>query len=276
MDEGGNILWTNTFGESFLPGNCIVSQLDATTLVTKWYAKRNTPNFDQNPPALYFMGLDGQVQDTFVFENQTLSDIDDIAATPEGGVVGCGDRQETIETYPRIPWLFRMGSDRAIEWEREYKDTTFEGQSLSLLSVAPTRDGGYILAGTVSNAMTGVRETHNWVLKLDAEGCLKPGCGVRNILTGGEEPVFMEGLGIQVSPNPADAWLRVDFPAAFDWSKGRVEVSLLSATGRLVQSVRAAGSAVSLALSEVPAGTYFVVLRRGERVVCSKRVVVGH
>ena len=86
----------------------------------------------------------------------------------------------------------------------------------------------------------------------------------------------MEGLGIQVSPNPADAWLRVDFPAAFDWSKGRVEVSLLSATGRLVQSVRAAGSAVSLALSEVPAGTYFVVLRRGERVVCSKRVVVGH
>jgi|GEM_PF-2148559 len=86
MDTDGNILWTQEFTDSFLPGTCLVIQQDSTTIVAKWYVRREDPNADKNPPALYFIGLDGQIRDTFVFDNVTLADIDGISATSDGGL----------------------------------------------------------------------------------------------------------------------------------------------------------------------------------------------
>ena len=276
MDTDGNILWSHEFADSYLPGTCLVIQPDSATIVAKWYVRREDPNADKNPPALYFIGLDGQIRDTFVFDNVTLADISGISATPDGGVTGCG-RRFGINTSPRVlfPWIFRMNAKREVLWEREYADTTYGGSFPNIYQVIPTRDGGFITAGLISNNMTGVPETHNWILKLDADGCLSPGCGPRTIITANEEPVFLKGVGIEVYPNPGDEWLHVRFPPAFEREKERVLVSLVSNTGSLVQSLPATAGVVTFSLAAVPAGLYFVVIRRGREVVLSKRVVVA-
>lgn len=76
----------------------------------------------------------------------------------------------------------------------------------------PTSDGSVILCGSIINNMTGVREAYNTVYKLDSKGCLRPGCGYDNFLSGAEDITFLRGEGICAYPNPTRALLNVEIP----------------------------------------------------------------
>lgn len=273
-DTNGNLLWTTEFPFSYFPGTCDVAQPNPNTLVGKWYVKRSAPNTDPNPPALYYMDLQGKVQDIFVFDNLVLSDIYDINATLDGGIVGCGDRYESPTGGLRIPWLFRMDGNKKVLWEREYNDTTYAGGAKIAYNIIPTSDEGFILTGIVTNSMTGVRESHNWVLKVDADGCLSPGCQVTTIITAAEEPVFLEGIGIQAFPNPTTDWLRVRFPQDFNFGNEGTRLLLINNNGQTAKQAHTKGSDTDLDVSALPRGTYYLVVHRENSIILSKKITI--
>lgn len=154
-------------------------------------------------------------------------------------------------------------------------DTIWQGRTFGLQHVIPASDGGYLATGTITNNMTGVWESHNWLLKLDSTGCLDPGCGNINYVSDTEEAVFLNGKNIKIYPNPAKDYIQVELPADFDLRQGTYAV-LASSSGGIVRREKMDGPSAQINLSGVAPGVYYVMIRRGNEIVGSKKVVVLH
>lgn len=123
--------------------------------------------------------------------------------------------------------------------------------------------------------MTGVWESHNWLLKLDSLGCLEPGCGNINYITNTEEVVFLKGKDIKIYPNPASDYVQVEFPKDFDIGQN-VYAVLVSNTGSISRQEKINASQSQLDLSGITSGVYYLMIRRGNEIVGSKRIIVHH
>ncbi|MFN0216543.1 MAG: T9SS type A sorting domain-containing protein, partial [Saprospiraceae bacterium] len=124
------------------------------------------------------------------------------------------------------------------------------------------------------NNMTGVLESHNWVLKLDSLGCLQPGCGEINYITGIEEAVFLKGKDILFYPNPSNGYLNVKFPSDFALGKD-VLLDLVSASGGFIKRVKISSLDARIDLSALLPGFYFAIISQGNEIIASKKIMVG-
>jgi hypothetical protein len=274
LDTTGQLLWNLEFPPTIQPNRTRVVQADSNLLIANWHSQSQLPQHDAQPPALYFFDTYGQIDSFLSFENQGLKRIADLEALWGKGVVGCGRSYVDQTNGTELTgWLFRVGADRKVIWDRMYNDTTSQGLGAWLQSVSPTRDGGFVATGTVDNYMTGVLESHNWILKLDSLGCLQPGCTEINYVTQTSEALFLQAAGVTVWPNPASQWLRVAFPPGFE-HEPQDRLLLLSAEGRLLRQVPAQGDVEQVLLPpELPQGVFYLVLQRGNEVVFSKRLL---
>jgi hypothetical protein len=277
LDSLGTIKWNIDFPYSYSPYGCVLAQIDSNTLAVKWYLDNKTiPNHDLTPPAIFFADMSGNILDTVVFQNQTLKEIASMEPIWEKGIVGCGHEYPNYINLPSprlFGWLFRMDENRELLWERSYLDSTYQGSSFGLQHIIPTSDGGYLATGTITNWMTGVWESHNWLLKLDSLGCLRPGCGNINYITDTKEAVFLKGKDIMIYPNPANDFVRIVFPEDFDLREG-VHVVLFANSGGIVRQQKISAKEDQLDLWDIASGAYYVIIRRGNEVVTSKRIVV--
>lgn len=277
VGASGNLNWNLKFPFAYQPDRPNAIQTGPETLVVNWHHETTLPNHDLEPPALFYLNLEGQVQDSLIFENQTLKAIDDLEAVWEKGLVGCGNYFIDYITEPNpdpAGWVFRVDEHKAILWERSYTDTTQQGRVYTLQSIEPTSDGGYIAVGTLINNMTGVLESHNWVLKLDSLGCLQPGCGEINYITGIEEAVFLKGKDILFYPNPSNGYLNVKFPSDFALGKD-VLLDLVSASGGFIKRVKISSLDARIDLSALLPGFYFAIISQGNEIIASKKIMVG-
>ncbi len=279
FDILGNVTWELDLPFSYDCWSCVPSQMNNGIIAISWCIDNlNIPNHDLTPPALFFSDMSGNVLDTVVFQNQTLKEIRNIEPVWEKGLVGCGQEYPDYinQSSPQLfGWLFRMDENREVLWERSYLDSTYLGLTFGLQHVVPTRDGGYIATGTIVNWMTGVFESHNWLLKLDSAGCLQPGCGNLNYITNTEEAVFLKGKDIKIYPNPASDYIQVEFPVDFDFSQNSLAV-LVSNTGNIVKQEKISTSITQLNLSDVMSGMYYFMIHRGNEIIGSKRIIVHH
>jgi hypothetical protein len=274
LDSLGNTKWVLDLPYSFSPYGCLVNQIDSNTLAIKWHIDSTIPNYDLTPPAIFFTDMFGIIQDTFVFQNQTLKEVRYMAAVWENGLVGSGSNYVDLNLSKNAGWIFRMDKNREIFWDRTYLDTTYNADSYGLNQIIPTSDGGYIATGTITNFMTGVWESHNWVLKLDSLGCLEPNCGGLNYVTKTEEAVFLKGKGIKIYPNPAVEYATIEFPMDFNL-KGLI-LTLVSNEGKTIKQTSVNSNFHRLQISGLVAGTYYAIITRGNEIITSKQVIVHH
>lgn len=276
FDASGNLNWELDLPCSYNPYECILAQVDSNHLAIKWYIDNTTiPNHDLTPPAIFFTDMSGNVVDTAIFQNQTLREIRNMEPVWEKGLVGCGHEYPDYinQSIPKLfGWLFRMDENREVLWERSYIDSSYMGETFGLRHVIPTSDGGYLATGTITNFMTGVWESHNWLLKLDSMGCLEPGCGSINYITETEEVVFLKGKDIKVYPNPASDYVQVEFPK--DFLIKDVTLRLLSINGKLVKQTSVMSDIQRISLSDLLSGMYYIIITRGNEIIASKRVIV--
>lgn len=279
FDTSGNLKWGLDLPYSFDPYECLISQVDSHHLAVKWYVDNTTiPNHDLTPPAIFFTDMSGNVLDTVVFQNQTLKEIRNMEPVWKKGLIGCGYEYPNyinLSSPKLFGWLFRMDENREVLWERSYIDSTYQGRTFGLQHVIPTSDGGYLATGTITNYMTGVWESHNWLLKLDSMGCLEPGCGNINYITDTKEAVFLKGKDIKIYPNPASDYVLVEFPADFDIGQN-VRAVLVSNGGRIVRQEKINAPKAQLNLSGITSGTYYLMIRRENEIIGSKRIIVHH
>ncbi len=279
FDTSGNLEWELDLPYSYNPYECVLAQIDSDYLAIKWFIDNTTiPNHDLTPPAIFFTDMSGNVLDTVVFQNQTLKEIRNMESVWESGLVGCGHEYPNyinLSNPKLFGWLFRMDENREVLWERSYIDSTYQGRTFGLRHIISTSDGGYLATGTITNFMTGVWESHNWLLKLDSMGCLEPGCGNINYITETEEVVFLKGKDIKIYPNPASDYVQVEFPADFDIGQN-VYAVLVSNTGSIVRQEKINASQSQLDLSGIMSGMYYLMIRRGNEIIGRKRIIVHH
>jgi len=279
FDMLGNVTWEVDLPFSYDCWSCVPSQVNNGIIAISWCIDNlNIPNHDLTPPAIFLTDMSGNVLDTVVFQNQTLKEIRNMESVWESGLVGCGHEYPNyinLSNPKLFGWLFRIDENREVLWERSYIDSTYQGRTFGLQHVIPTSDGGYIATGTITNYMTGVWESHNWLLKLDSLGCLEPGCGNINYITNTEEVVFLKGKDIKIYPNPASDYVQVEFPKDFDIGQN-VYAVLVSNTGSISRQEKINASQSQLDLSGITSGVYYLMIRRGNEIVGSKRIIVHH
>jgi Secretion system C-terminal sorting domain len=275
IDTTGNLNWNLAFPLSFQPDLPNIIQTDSATLVVNWHTKTLLPNHDLTPPALFYLNMAGQIQDSLVLENQSLKAVNDLEPVWEKGLVGCGNNYIDYITDPNpdlAGWIFRVAKNKTLIWEKSYVDTTYQGEVFALQSIAPTSDGGFIAVGSIANHITGVFESHNWILKLDSLGCLQPGCGEVNYITDTEETTFLKGKDILIYPNPANSDVNIQFTEGF--SLDNLSVFLLSNSGVTIKKVATNTLETHIDLTEVTSGVYFVVVVHGNEILTSSRIIV--
>lgn len=279
FDASGNLNWELNLPYSYNPYECILAQFDSNHLAIKWFIDNTTiPNHDVTPPSIFFTDMSGNMLDTVVFQNQTLKEIRNMEPVWDKGLIGCGHEYPDYinQSIPKLfGWLFRMDENREVLWERSYIDSTYQGETFGLRHIIPTSDGGYLATGTITNFMTGVWESHNWLLKLDSMGCLEPGCGNINYITDTEEVVFLKGKDIKIYPNPASDYVQVEFPKDFEIGQNTYAI-LVSNTGSIVRLEKINAIKSQLGLTGISSGMYYLMIRLGNEIIGSKQIMVHH
>jgi hypothetical protein len=276
MDNFGEIAIIADYPYIFLPDHCLVDQTDSSTLVTSWRFDTIVPNYDESPPTLFFSDLNGQSKGKLVFMNQTLKHIYNIESLWDKGLIGCGYlfyNYINQTNAPLVGWVFRMNKNHEIEWEKTYTDTTYEGDSFGLQHITPTSDGGFIATGTISNNMTGVFESHNWILKLDSIGCLLPDCGELNYITKTQELVFLKGVNIKIYPNPTSNYLNIQFPE--DFQMENLKMTLISNSGIKLFSQPILSSNNYIQLCDYSLGIYYALISRGNEIITTQKFIIN-
>ncbi|MFN0214896.1 MAG: hypothetical protein ACKVT2_11625 [Saprospiraceae bacterium] len=225
-------------------------------------------------PAHYFIDSTGAIVDTQLLYDDRGRYTYGIAGVPGKGMAGTGVMYMLIpQVNPLGGRVYFINKNRDFVWERMYNDPRFDSYGSTLYNIIPTSDDGFMAIGTIINNMTGVYETHSWILKLDSMGCLVPGCSENTIITDTKEAVFLQAEGVVVWPNPASQWVSVAFPPGFRHD-ARDRLLLLSAEGRSLRSVPVQADVEHLLLPpELAEGIFYLVLQRGNEVVFSKKMV---
>lgn len=76
----------------------------------------------------------------------------------------------------------------------------------------------------------------------------------------------------KVFPNPADSYVKVEFPKDFSWNN--TTVLLVSNTGITLKTMVANAQITQIPLTDISAGPYYIVVQQGNETITSKRIVV--
>ena len=277
-DTLGDIKMELDFPSSLSSWSCIPAQINEEIFAIKWYVDNTSmPLYDDTPPAIFFTDAVGNIQDTLLFPNQTKKEIRNMEAIWDKGIIACGFEYQNYLTPAdrlQVSWLCRIDENKEISWERTYLDSAHQGESFGFQDVIPTRDGGYIATGTINNKMTGVLESHIWLLKLDSLGCVSSECDSFNTVSNTQEATLLKGVNIFVYPNPASDHVQIELPLEFDLKKETYGI-MLSNTGHVVSQKKINSHRDQLNLFGVPSGLYYLVICSGHEILGRKRIVIS-
>jgi hypothetical protein len=134
--------------------------------------------------------------------------------------------------------------------------------------------GGYVMGGQTiyGNEPSGPIQ-RGWLLRVDEEGCLVPGCH----LVSTEEEAAAPALSLHLYPNPAQEYLYVLLRDAGIARRQDAALQLLDLQGRILQSHPAGriDEVTSiLPVQALPAGAYVLRYVADGQVLAAERVVV--
>ena len=215
--------------------------------------------------------MQGEVQDSLVLHSSSVNHMLDLEGVIGRGLVGCGQTRQN-NSSGNSGWIVRVGADRTVLWNRRYSDTTYPGDPFTFVDIQPTSDNGFIAVGTLTNEMTNVKESHTWFVKLDSSGCYQPGCGETVYVSTHEEPKFLKGIGMEIFPNPASDLINLRLPEGYKLSSN-LRAVLLDAQGRRIIDVPFSEHNLSVNITALPEGMYYVTVRDGNEILTSKKVV---
>jgi len=178
-----------------------------------------------------------------------------------------------------VTTLWELDENLDSLWMRRYYYYEPDDAKSFVRCVRSTSDGGLVMCGGTRQGITDPMPylQSNWLIKLDAFGCLVPGCqsvGVQEFALGVNQY-------LHVAPNPVaqgqPVQLRFEPPQNFS-AKGPLQVTVLDATGRMVQQERLVASApaasATLALTLPASGLYYLHLADDTRWLAGAKVVV--
>jgi hypothetical protein len=249
---------TDTDGHPVVSGTCI-DELEFPQGITEFYVAK----FHRSNGSLIWAER-FQVSDTY------FGSVGDLTVATNGDIIFCG--YTTPPDQGLLACVLRYDQVGEPIWDRYYRFLTNPDAWNDLVDVEEVSDGGLILTGTTR--LSSQYGTVLWLLRLDEDGCLEPGCG--NI---GISEYYMdlpEGT-LTVTPNPAHdhIFVAIDVPAEI-LPDGPFEILITSASGTLLQEIEigAHQRLLQLDVTNLPAGLVVVHLVQGSKHLKSRKIVV--
>jgi hypothetical protein len=203
-----------------------------------------------------------------------------IKASDGTGYLAAGNIHRVISFQPPDAdsdgWLVKVSPEGDSLWSRHYRffEEGVDGETHEIFELKEMPGGGYLMGGQTiyGNEPTGPIQ-RGWLLRVDEEGCLVPGCH----LVSSEEEAAAPALSLHLYPNPAQEYLYVLLRDAGIARRRGAALQLLDLQGRILQSHPASriDEVTSiLPVPGLPAGAYVLRYVADGQVLAAERVVV--
>jgi alpha-tubulin suppressor-like RCC1 family protein len=163
--------WQQTFDPGFVDdstsANSIEQTADSGYIVSGLVNRLNAGNTEALVIKLDSLGA---IIWQKTYAGGTWSAANSIQQTADGGYIVAGEMDTATNGYGDA-WLLKLNSTGAVEWEKTYGGSGYDYAQ----SVSKASDGGYVIAG-YSDSYGGNGDA--FVLKLDVNGNVAPGCGI--------------------------------------------------------------------------------------------------
>ena len=207
-----------------------------------------------------------------------------VKSLDETGYVAGGTKKEYIPAQEQTGstgntisqgWLVKVDEDGEVLWDRTYHyiNTPYEEHTLNDLKA--TGDGGYIFCGESRDLDSDQEFTEGppqqgWLVKVDEYGCLIEDCQLSDDINEMEKKRSKEYF--KAGPIPAADFLNIYQRITAHLST----YQLINSSGQVVEEFPALskGSTMILDVSKFSAGSYQLVLRDGEEVLQSEKVLI--
>ena len=154
--------------------------------------------------------------------------------------------------------IAKLSPEGALLWKHYLRWGYDRAEAHYLYDIAETPDGGFILAGQVNDRGDPVKATFQqaWLLKVDEQGCLVPGC--LQLSKAEEAPATAAMPQVLLWPNPVQEVLSV-----YCQAQSELQLEIWDMQGRMWRRCSSGLPQVSLALdvAELPAGQYVLRYR---------------
>ncbi len=198
--------------------------------------------------------------------------------TPDGDLIACGVTYEASQANNvQQGLLLRTTSEGDSLWMFSYfyQDSLISTGQGRFYDVLPTHDGGFIAAGAAYNPVGGPYppgySQDTWVVKVDGNGCIVPGCN--NVGITEQATNLLDALSI--FPNPANGSTTIQLTLPPSVAHLPLELSMVGMDGRILYQQRITGNGDhQLALQGVSAGVYYIHIASEGRWLTGGKLVV--
>ena len=209
-----------------------------------------------------------------------------VKENPDQDLIACG---VSYYTGRQQGLLLRATSTGDSLWMRSYyyQDDVISDGTGRFYDVLPTADGGFIATGaTYHSATLGYPAGYSqdsWVVKVDADGCILPGCNTVGITE--QATNLLDAFSVY--PNPAQSGQSVTVQLSLPLSVAHLplQLSVVGSDGRLIMqeawpygvghSEQSEGTSFSFPLSTFSPGLYYVHIAQGGKWLTGGKLVVG-
>jgi hypothetical protein len=207
-----------------------------------------------------------------------------LVKTIDGNYVGTGDfyylGDQSNSYHADVNPIKISSSDGSVLWQRFYSIVNSQNDIHNAIDLKATPDGGVVFCGHASDAWSQnpnleLPAQQGWIVKLDACGCLVPGCD-ENCVVGVEETESSELKYFKYGPNPSRDFIHVYLRDIESLSLTGTEIQLHDLQGRLVKSFKPQRIDTTYLLDTegISAGDYLLSLVCFGKVFQSERVLL--
>jgi hypothetical protein len=158
-------------------------------------------------------------------------------------------------------FLMKLSASGKEVWTRYF----ITPQNSYLYQVSPSVYGFY-LSGSKHDTVPKYGSQDGWLMRIDTNGCLIPGCQLINSI---EEATFPANKNIVVYPNPVSSSFTIQSAKSYS------SVELWSITGSLVYKENSPTEHIEV--STLPHGIYFLrIIGAGQEVITTQKICVYH
>lgn len=230
--------------------------------------------------------LDGTQLWQHVFTHWGILEIGQIIPAANGDIIGVGEMvrlewqgDEEFDAFPA--WMFRFNSDGELLWERFFLPELFIEEEYHFLDAVELDDGRIAATGmTIDTLEDGYITFDAWLVMVDENGCLSPGCEQEIVITSTQDMAMQEQTKQQlfsISPNP----VKLTDPVLVQWLdqegvSDKDELLLYSAQARPLARYKLT-QAIDQPLyldKQLSAGHYYMLLLKDGRIQQVETLIV--
>jgi len=294
IDEFGQIIWdleiNNPYNDQ---NNYNASNVNILPIFTGGYVY--TISFEQigglaNYNDTYVVKIDENLQPEWSYivgeGEESIKMIHNIKVLEDGSIIGCGlsNNNPALGGDAAMGWLFKLSATGEKLWERNYyyapNAYPISNETLYLNDLIQASDGSIVAVGVYQYVYYFPLVNRLWLLKLDENGCLTPGCTEELTIVGIEDSFPDDGMldvvekFFTLSPNPTTDLSTASFYNPI--SRNASVLSISSLSGQEIQRVvlERGQRDIKLSLGDFSTGIYLVSYMSEGRILQSEKLVV--